>query len=280
MKRYLILIIGIFFLTGTTLAQTKKTSKAKRLPIDTSKFVLVQAGKFSMGTDKPVEPQEGPVHEVQVNSFWIGKTEVTTEDYDKFLLDNQRDTMGSSGWGRGKQPAIFVSWDDAVAYCNWLSAKEKLSKYYYIDTTGKVICRDTAKGYRLPTEAEWEFAARGGNSSKGFEYAGSKNMDEVVWYKSNGNRAMPVGRKMPNELGIFDMNGNVWEWVWDIYSRDYYSHSPANDPRGAETGLYRVMRGGAFYNTPQYCRIVTRQNSYVNFRQNSVGFRLARTYYP
>lgn len=280
MKRLLVFIICQTIFVSMVFAQSKNAPKAKRLPIDTAKFVLVQGGAFKMGTDKPVEPHEGPVHEVRVNSFWLGKTEVTMEEYDKFMIENKRDTVGSAGWGRGKQPAIFVSWNDAVAYCNWLSAKEKLSKCYLIDTTGKVTFLDTAKGYRLPTEAEWEFAARGGNQSKGYEFAGSNIMEEVAWQKANSNRAMPVGKKLPNELGLFDMNGNLWEWVWDIYDYAYYSRSPQDNPRGPETGPYRVMRGGAFYNTPQYCRIVTRQNSYVVFKQNSVGFRVARTYYP
>lgn len=280
MKQILLLLTAVVTFQFTVYAQTKKTAKSKRVPVDTSRFVLVQGGLFKMGTEKPVEPHEGPVHEVQVSTFWLAKTEVTTEEYDAFLTDMKRDTMGSSGWGRGKQPAIYVSWKDAIEYCNWRSIKEKLTPCYIIDTTGKVTWTDKGNGYRLPTEAEWEFAARGGNFSKGYEYAGSNNIDEVAWHKINANRAMPAGRKLPNELGLYDMNGNVWEWVWDIYDHTYYSRSPVNDPRGPEAGPYRVMRGGAFYNTPQYSRIVTRQNSYVVFRQNSVGFRIARVYEP
>jgi len=263
-KKYLLLTLCISLLSFSVFAQKKKP-ELKHAPIDETKFVLVDGGTFKMGSDQPVEKVEGPVHEVTVKSFWLAK----------------KDTSGSLGWGRGKQPAMFVSWYDAVAYCNWLSGKEKLSKCYKIDSTGKIVTYlDTAKGYRLPTEAEWEFAARGGNKSKGYTYAGSNDINEVAWYDGNsGKRAHPVAQKAPNELGLYDMDGNVWEWVWDFYDGNYYQSSPANNPEGPDAGPYRVMRGGAFYNNPNYARTVTRQNSYMVFRQNSVGFRVARTYY-
>jgi len=288
MRKYYLLSLMFFLLCASGFAQQKKNGSAsksaknqtKRAPIDTTKFVLVEGGTFNMGTDKVVETGEGPPHNVTVKSFWLAKTETTFEDYDKFCFDTKRDTMGSAGWGRGKQPAIYVSWNDAVAYCNWLSGKEKLSKCYLIDSTGAVKYLDTAKGYRLPTEAEWEFAARGGNKAQGHLYAGTDKIDDGVWYKTNsGGKAHPVAQKAANELGLYDMDGNVWEWLWDIYSSSYYQVSPSDNPEGPETGPYRVMRGGAFYNDERYARVFTRQNSYVVFRQNSVGFRIARSYY-
>ena len=298
MKKYFLATMALFILCGTSFAQQKagagKPSKTqtKRAPVDTSKFVLVEGGSYKMGTNHPVEMVESPEHDVTVKSFWLAKTEMTFEDYDKFCWDTifakkdrkymgtTHDTMGSLGWGRGKQPAIWVSWKDAIVYCNWLSEKEKLSKCYLIDSTGGVIYRDTAKGYRLPTEAEWEFAARGGNKSNGTTYAGSNNIDEVCWYASNSSgRAHAVAQKAPNELGLYDMDGNVWEWLWDIFDGSYYRNSPTDNPEGPATGPYRVMRGGAFYNNDKYTHVFTRQNSYVVFRQNSVGFRIARTYY-
>lgn len=282
-------ITAIICLTSTFIfAQQKKTgplakaskSQIKRAPIDTTKFILVEGGSFNMGTDKVVETAEGPPHNVTVNTFWLAKTEMTFEDYDKFCNETKRDTMGSAGWGRGKQPAIWVSWNDAIAYCNWLSGKEKLSKCYKIDTTGAVTYLDTAKGYRLPTEAEWEFAARGGNKSEGHSYAGNDDINAVAWYKANSEgRTHPVAQKAPNELGLYDMDGNVWEWLWDIFDSNYYRNSPADNPTGPATGPYRVMRGGAFYNNANYAKVFTRQNSYVVFRQNSVGFRIARSFY-
>ena len=279
MKKYFVFasIVSLFVISAD--AQKGKTAITKRASIDTSKFVLVEGGTFKMGTNESVEACESPAHDVTVKSFYIGKTEVSFDDYDKYCLDTKRDTVTARGFGRGKRPAITVSWNDAVAYCNWLSGKKRLSKCYKVDSTG-VKYLDTAKGYRLPTEAEWEFAARGGNKSKGTQYAGSTDLNETSWYKVNSNGGtMTVAQLKPNELGLYDMTGNVWEWVWDFYSDSYYKVSPTDNPKGSETGAYRVMRGGAFYNFGNYTRVYTRQNSYPNFMQNSVGFRIARTYY-
>lgn len=278
MNKYSLSVLLFSCLMLSAFAQQKNT-KTKKNPIDTARFVLVEGGTFKMGTDKPVESHEGPVHAVTVKSFYLAKTETTFEDYDKFLYETQHDTLPFGTWGRGKRPAMYVSWLDAISYCNWMSEKEKLSKYYLIkDLDVKII--DTAKGYRLPTEAEWEFAARGGNKSKGTFFAGSNELSAVGWYIENSNsRTYPVAQKTPNELGLFDMTGNLWEWVWDWYDGSYYQSSSADDPRGPATGSYRVMRGGAFYNYGNYSTVYTRQNHHVGFRQNSVGFRVARTYY-
>ena len=273
------ILISCLFLHGFGQAKSKVKVQVKRAPIDTTKFILVEGGTFNMGTDQPVEAHEGPAHKVSVNSFYLAKTETTFEDFDKFTADMKRDTTPSGSWGRGKQPVFVVSWIDAVQYCNWLSEKEKLSKCYIINGE-QVTYLDTAKGYRLPTEAEWEFAARGGNKGKDYPYAGSADINAVGWYKDNsGGRSMPVAHKAANELGLFDMTGNVWEWVWDVYDGNYYKTSPSDNPKGPESGPYRVMRGGAFYNLANYARVFTRQDSYPGFKQNSVGFRVARTYY-
>ncbi len=279
MNKQSISVLLFSFLCLSICAQKKNDRKAIKIPIDTTKFVLVEGGTFKMGTDKPVEPHEGPVHSVTVKSFYLAKTETTFEDYDKFLYETQHDTLPYGTWGRGKQPAMYVSWTDAVAYCNWLSQKEKISKYYLInDSEVKII--DTAKGYRLPTEAEWEFAARGGNKSKGTVFAGSDVINEAGWFTGNSEgKSHVVAQKISNELGLYDMTGNLWEWVWDWHDGNYYQSSPADDPRGPATGSYRVMRGGAWYNYGNYATVYTRQNHHVGFRQNSVGFRVARTYY-
>jgi len=271
----------LFFVLASVTCYAQKTKAPKRAPIDTTKFVLVEGGTFKMGTEKPVEIHEGPEHDVTVKSFYLVKTEVTFDDIDKWLTETKRDTgtVPSLNWGRGKMAAHMTSWRTAVEYCNWLSEKEKLSKCYLIN--GKeVTYLDTAKGYRLPTEAEWEFAARGGNKAKGTLFAGSDNVDEVAWYKVNSSEAPhQVAQKKPNELGLYDMNGNLWEWVWDLYDTYYYKYSEKSDPKGPATGDYRVTRGGAWYNYPNYTTIYTRQYNSPDFRQNSVGFRVARTYY-
>jgi sulfatase modifying factor 1 len=276
--KYILAFFSLLLLNGNCHAQKSKSTSGKRVPIDTIRFVFVEGGTYPMGTIKPIEPHEAPEHIVSVFSFYLAKTEITFDEYDKFCASTKRDTANARGFGRGKQPAITVSWNDAINYCNWLSDNEKLSKCYSIDSSG-VKYLDTANGYRLPTEAEWEFAARGGNKTKGTYHAGSNDMNEVGWYKLNSNeRTMPVALKIPNELGIYDMTGNVWEWVWDFYDAGYYSHSTANNPQGPETGQYRVMRGGAFYNYANYTQVYTRQNHFPGFMQNSVGFRIARNF--
>ncbi len=279
MKKYFVSASLVLLFVFFTHAQKSKGVVVQSAPIDTTKFVLVEGGTFKMGSNEPVEACESPAHDVTVKSFYIGRTEVTFDDYDRYCNATKRDTVTARGFGRGNQPAITISWNDAVAYCNWLSGEFKLSKCYRIDSTG-VKYLDTAKGFRLPTEAEWEFAARGGNKGKGTQYAGSTDLNETSWYRINSNGETKAGAQLkPNELGLYDMTGNVWEWVWDFYSDSYYKVSPSHNPKGPDTGAYRVMRGGAFYNYANYTRVYTRQNSYPSFMQNSVGFRVARTYY-
>ncbi len=270
--------LSVFFLFTVPYLQAQQAgaTTVKYASIDTSKFVLVQGGTFRMGNGAAVEPHEAPAHDVTLHSFYAGKTEVTFNEYDKFTKATQRDTVSSRGFGRGKHPVISVSWLDAIAYCNWLSYKENLSFCYSLDSTG-IHSLDTAKGYRLLTEAEWEYAARGGCESKGTSYSGSEKPNETTWFDINSNGTTHiVASKAKNELGLFDMNGNVWEWVWDWYDSGYYATSPTLNPTGPDSGNYRVMRGGAFYNHSSYCTVYTRQNSYPNFMQNSVGFRIAR----
>lgn len=282
MRKYYIISVFISCLVLAASGQTKSKAKipVKHAPIDTAKFVLVEGGSFKMGTDQPVEAHEGPAHDVTVASFYLSKTEITYEDFDKFTSATKRDSVVTDfPAARKVHPVFMVSWLDAVAYCNWLSEKEKLSKCYKIDGE-KVTYLDTAKGYRLPTEAEWEYAARGGNKSKDYPYAGSADINAVGWYKANSNGgSKPVKQKQPNELGLYDMTGNLWEWCWDVYDGNYYKNSPSNNPKGPDSGPYRVMRGGAWYNEANYARVFTRQDHYPTFRQNSVGFRVARTYY-
>ena len=257
---------------------TAQNSPAKKPIIDFSKYVLVEGGAFKMGTDQPVEPQESPKHEVRLSNFYLGKYEVTFEEYDKFCSATKRDTVPSGNWGRGKNPAFMVSWLDAITYCNWLSEKEKLSKCYIVKGE-EVVWVDTARGYRLPTEAEWEYAARGGTKPKGTSFAGDSVIGTVAWYADNSSgKVQAVGQKQANELGLYDMNGNVWEWVWDWYDWNYYKSSPVQNPTGPRSGVYKVMRGGAWYNYGNYATVYTRQNNQLSFKQNSVGFRVARNY--
>jgi formylglycine-generating enzyme required for sulfatase activity len=172
---------------------------------------------------------------------------------------------------------INVIWFDAVRYCNWLSEQTGLSKVYTIE--GEVVTADWhADGYRLPTEAEWEFAARGGNLSKGYQYAGSDNLDEVGWFE--GYKTNPVGGKKPNELGLYDMSGNVWEWCWDWYGEAYYTdcheEGIVRDPLGPDNGECRVLRGGSWLLNDFSCRSADRVRVIPDLRFNFNGFRVSR----
>ncbi|MFW6122182.1 MAG: formylglycine-generating enzyme family protein, partial [Petrotogales bacterium] len=134
------------------------------------------------------------------------------------------------------------------------------------------------EGYRLPTEAEWEYAARGGNKSNGYKYAGSNDPDEVAWYWDNsGGHTHEVGTKKPNELGIYDMSGNVWEWCQDWYDSDYYEESPKTNPYNHEMGSYRVSRGGSWYFYASFVRVADRYRSNPDVTNVSFGFRVCRT---
>jgi len=199
--------------------------------------------------------KEKPVHSITVSDFNISKTEVTFEQYDVFCDATGSDKPDDEGWGRGDRPVINVSWYDAVAFCGWMKSA-------------------TGKTYRLPTEAEWEYAARGGNKSKGYEYSGSNDFDAVGWAEDNsGDKTHPVAQKQPNELGLYDMSGNVREWCSDWYDEDYYSSSPQTDPQGPIRGSSRVKRGGD-YDYISLCRVAHRTEFVPGYGFNGDGFRL------
>ncbi|HEY84898.1 MAG TPA: formylglycine-generating enzyme family protein [Chloroflexi bacterium] len=179
-----------------------------------------------------------------------------------FLELNSPGRPDDNGLGRGSRPVFGISSYEAIAFCNWLSEKEGLIPCY----TGRkkaTRCDFSANGYRLPTEAEWEYAARGGPLSRGCQYAGSDDPDEVAWYDENsGGELHPVGQKKPNELGLYDMSGNMWDWCWDWYDSDYYNSSPEADPGGLTslrsrfTSRIRTAHGAAAVGTKTRTRYV------------------------
>jgi formylglycine-generating enzyme required for sulfatase activity len=194
-------------------------------------------------------------------------------------------------------PIVGITWKEALLYCNWLSEKNNLPKAYgfknvvigegitdevisLLDASGKETEDITkVKGYRLPTEAEWEFAARGGNLSKGYQYAGSDNPNEVAWTDETtyGKRPMPVASLKPNELGIYDMSGNAWEWCYDNYDADYYKNSKnADNPLGAGRSYYRSIRGGSWYYMSFLARVVVRDGPKYEYTNYNYGFRVVR----
>jgi len=251
------IVLGVVFLI-IMLSYFAEERKQKRIAeeIYTSiDWVWVPGGSFLMGSDEGND-DEKPSHIVTVDGFYLSKYEVTFNLYDKFCEATGRSKPDDEGWGRGNRPAINVSWNDAVAFCEWLSKK-----------TGTAI--------RLPTEAEWEYAARGGSRSMGFMYSGSDDPDQVSWYNENSdNQTHPVGQKDPNELGLYDMSGNVWEWCLDRYDRNYYEYSPSNNPFGPVEGVFRLFRGGSWYFGTDRLRSTFRNYSRPERSYSSVGFRV------
>ncbi len=245
--------------------------------------VLVEKGEFIMGdTLGDYGGNELPAHRVTFTyDFYIGKYQVTFEEYDRFCRDTERAMIYDwNGYGRGRKPVYNVPWHDAIAYCNWLSDNEGLSRAYdsegnFIDKNGqKATDPSEVMGYRLPTEAEWEYAARGGTNQSPYRYSGSDNADEVAWHSGNsGGTSHEVGQKLPNALGIYDMSGNIWEWCSDYYA-DYTSSNKINPY--VSDGTARVFRGGSVGHWLLVSRV-----SYRSSRRGVsgilTGFRIART---
>jgi len=219
-------------------------------PEDIGTMVFVEGGTFQMGSNDGPSSQK-PVHSVTLSDFYIDKYEVTVKQYREFC--NATGRSMPSGQDGDAHPIVNVSWNDASAYAKWA-------------------------GKRLPTEAEWEYAARGGNQSKGYTYSGSNNLDEVAWnWDNSGSRTQPVGGKKPNELGIYDMNGNVNEWCSDWYDENYYSESPSTNPQGPNSGVERMLRGGSWVNSGRNCCVTVRGWLRPGLRDVDLGFRCVRT---
>jgi len=246
-------------------------------------MVLVEKGSFTMGdTWGDGYSSDETTHEVTLTyDFYIGKYETTFDKYDAFCEATGTKKPDDNGWGRGTRPVINVSWRDAIAYCNWLSEEEGLPKAY--DRNGYFLHRDgwvttdpsLVVGYRLPTEAEWEYAARGGNKSKGYKYSGSDNADDVAWYASNSKgMTQEVGTKLPNELGLYDMSGNVFEWCSDGYV--LFFNSEQTNPY-KKSGSWRVYRGGGWFVNAEYARVAHRRHILPTYTGNYLGFRICRT---
>ena len=213
------------------------------------KMIAVKGGTFQMGSDDGYE-WEKPVHQVTLSDYYIGETEVTQELWSAVMGSNPSDFTGNM-----QRPVETVSWNDCQTFISRLN-----------QLTGENFC--------LPTEAQWEYAARGGNKSKGSIYSGSNEIDEVAWYWDNSSfTTHPVKTKAPNELGIYDMSGNVWEWCSDWYGD--YSSAAQTDPTGPATGSSHVSRGGSWDYDASYCRVANRISLAPTFSYNFLGLRLA-----
>lgn len=220
------------------------------------KMIKVNGGSFYMGATPECDCGEAqwwekPIHRVRLDEYYIGETEVTQELWEEVMGYNPSEKFVGRNY-----PVNCVSWDDCIEFCRVLSLK-------------------TGKRFRLPTEAEWEYAARGGNKSKLYKFSGSNNLYQVAWCLDNSD-SIPhqVKTKKPNELGIYDMTGNAWEWCSDYWS-EKYNDSPQNNPKGPAYGEYRVHRGGGWLNLPKSCRISYRHYARPGRKNDYRGFRLA-----
>lgn len=219
-------------------------------------MIFVEGGSFRMGSeDQEGYDDEKPIHEVELSGFYIGKFPVTQALWKAVMKDNPSFFTGDS------RPVESVSWEGAQEFIQKLNGL-------------------TGKSYRLPTEAEWEYAARGGRQSKGYKFAGGNKLKEVGWYWEDTHfETKAVGLKYPNELGLYDMSGNVWEWCQDWFDENYYEEchkqGTVENPKGPAEGSTRVLRGGSWSNVPQGCRCAYRLTYAPRYRLSFAGFRLA-----
>lgn len=225
-------------------------------------MVWVDGGDFQMGCtaeQSDCREDEQIVRRVSLDGFYIGMFEVTQEQWQKIMgtsIAQQKDkTNYNRMCGSGPtHPMYFVNWDEAMEFCRVLSKK-------------------TGKTYTLPTEAQWEYAARGGITNEGTKYAGSDMLENIAWYSKNGYSTHPCGEKQANALGIFDMSGNVAEWCKDWYAASY-NNNDTDNPKGALSGSKRIRRGGSWEDGPRTCRVSNRGSEYPNIRSYSIGFRV------
>jgi formylglycine-generating enzyme required for sulfatase activity len=219
-------------------------------------MVHIPAGNFTMGTN--AFDNEKPVHDVYLDGYWMGKYEVTFSQYDKYCEDAKKDKPGDEGWRRGKRPVINVSWEDANAYCKWLSKKKGLD-------------------FKLPTEAQWEKAARG-TDGRTYPWGKNKPDETLANFKNKVGKTSPVGSYSngASPYGLLDMAGNVFEWCYDWYKADYYLKSPEKNPKGPESGPGRVLRGGNWFSVAVSLRCANRPYARPSSRNYFAGFRLCQ----
>jgi len=217
-------------------------------------MVYIPAGEITIGSPaREGDADEHPAHKVFLDGYWIGKSEVTFEQYDRFCAETRREPAADEGWGRGLRPAIYVSWKDATDFCSWLEKK-------------------TGLPFRLPSEAEWEKAAR-----DRYPWGGTPPDADLANFNKDHMMTLPVGSfpKGASPFGVLDLAGNVWEWMADWYDPGFYRDSPREAPQGPESGSERVVRGGSWANGADLVRSANRSSEKPESRLNILGFRLA-----
>ncbi len=217
-------------------------------------LTFVEGGVFQMGTNESNYEDEKPAHQVRLDSYYIGNSPVTQRLWES-VMDSNPSHFRDTG-----RPVESISWEASQAFIRKLN-------------------QVTGESFRLPTEAEWEYAARGGKYSQGYQYSGSDKLKQVGWYEENSNNeTKEPGLLLANELGIHDMSGNVWEWCSDWFLEDYYEtcyqQGVVENPTGPAEGKIRVLRGGSCFGDPVGCRVVNRGNAQPEYRNDSIGFRL------
>lgn len=266
-------------------------------------MIRVKGGTFEMG-DTAGDADEKPLHQVLITDFMLAATETTYQEFEAFVrttgyvTDAERgegsyiwdslgwhirlgvhwrhDALGRTIQNSNEYPVIHVSWNDATQYCNWLSEKQGLIKVYDFQFDSLVINLQ-ANGYRLPTEAEWEYAAAGGATKKKGHFSGKGALGSLAWYAANTNHGpQKAAQKSPNALGISDLSGNVWEWCHDWYDKDSYKQHPNSNTFGSSTGKERSIRGGSWNNNARHCRVANRSSRFPDFRDGSIGFRVLK----
>ena len=248
-----------------------------------TRVAYIPAGSFRMGNitgHSAGSSTELPVHEVSLGAFLMWRTPVTQAEYESVMGTNPSRFSGDN------HPVEQVPWFDAVAFCNELSKLENLDTCY-VYTDDDIICDFTANGYRLPTEAEWEYACRAGtetdfhtgNLTHIYDSPLDSALNAAGWYRGNSdNTSHPVARKQPNAFGLYDMHGNVWEWCWDWFQNDYYATSPVENPKGAASGSTRVLRGASWYRYARFARSANRFSSLPEIVNPDYGFRVVRIF--
>lgn len=251
-------------------APTASSDRETVAPAVASEMVLLKGGSFQMGDPDEID---APVHEVSLSPFHIDTHLVTQALYERLMNSNP------SRWKSEGNPVEQVRWSDAVRFCNKRSEAEGLQPCYNLETWS---CNFEANGYRLPTEAEWEYACRAGTATPYFFGSTTAKLGDYAWFERNSDgHPQPVGRKKPNPWGLYDICGNVWEWCNDFYQVDYYENSAKSDPTGPTEGETKVVRGGAWRFSDDSCRSGYRYNESpgyadVCFGYDIYGFRCVR----
>jgi formylglycine-generating enzyme required for sulfatase activity len=274
---FLLPLVGLAF---AGCGQVPESTDATSLPVVTTRtgveMVLIPAGSFEMGSHGQRE-DEAPVHKVWIDSFLMDRHEVTQAEYEQL---GQIEAFANPSHFKGPElPVEQVKWPDAAHFCNARSRYEGLEPCYNEDTGA---CNFKANGYRLPTEAEWEYACRAGTTTDYSFGNDPRKLGECAWLADNAEeKTHPVGQKKPNAWGLYDLHGNVAEWCQDVYDKGYYGHSPEKNPHGPDNGKEYVLRGGSWKSPPDALRSAFRLGDTPGFSdaclaRDAIGFRCVR----